>query len=79
MTHNDNLKNTKSLDVNVILSDIDERYRQRLSKLTIDFAENDVECSNDGDDIGQHQVLADVVNQGQMGKTGSLDLASGIN
>ena len=79
MAHNDNLKNTKSLDVNVILSDIDERYRQRLSKLTIDFAENDVERSNDGDDIGQHQVLADVVNQGQMGKTGSLDLASGIN
>ena len=79
MTHNDNLKNTKSLDVNVILSDINERYRQRLSKLTIDFAENDVECSNDGYDIGQHQVLADVVNQGQMGKTGSLDLASGIN
>ena len=41
----------------------------------IDFAEDDVERSDDGDNVGQHQVLADVVDQRQVGKAGGLDLA----
>ena len=41
----------------------------------IDFAEDDVERSDDGDDVGQHQVLADVVEKRQVGEAGGLNLA----
>lgn len=42
--------------------------------LAIDFAEHDVEGADDGDDVSQHQVLSDVIDQSKMGKAGSLNL-----
>lgn len=42
---------------------------------TVDFAEHDVERADDGDDVGQEVVLADLLQGGEMGKAGRLDLA----
>lgn len=44
--------------------------------LSIDFAEHDVQCTNDGDNVGQHVILADNVECRQMRKAGRLDLAA---
>ena len=29
--------------------------------LAVDFTEDDVERADDGDDVGQHQILSDVI------------------
>uniref|UniRef100_A0A8W7PRP2 Uncharacterized protein n=1 Tax=Anopheles coluzzii TaxID=1518534 RepID=A0A8W7PRP2_ANOCL len=43
--------------------------------LAIDLAEHDVQRADDGDHVREHVVAADLVERGQMGEPGRLDLA----
>ena len=42
---------------------------------SINLSEYNVHCANDGDNVSQHVVLADVVHEGEVEEARGLDLA----
>ena len=42
----------------------------------VDLAKDDVERADDGDDVGEHGVLADVVDGGEVREAGCLDIGT---
>ena len=47
-----------------------------LFTLSVYFSKHNIKCSNDGHDISQHVVLADVIGESEVEESRSLDLAS---
>ena len=43
---------------------------------SVNLSEHNVHCTNDGDNVSEHVVLADVVHEGEVEEAGGLDLAS---
>ena len=50
------------------------KLRER-KDLSVHLAEHDIHSTNDGDNVGQHVVSADVVHQGEVEEARRLDLA----
>ena len=43
--------------------------------LSVNFSEHNVHGTNDGNNVSQHVILADVVHEGKVEEAGGLDLA----
>ena len=54
------------------VSNVEENY----VCLSVYFSEHNIKCSDDGHDVSQHVILADMIGQGQVEEARSLDLAS---